>query len=411
MARLYNTFEFIGNLFIPRNKDKFHEVNTYDSGWEGHRLNFAVQESKTNSVFVEMYGGLSKSKVNKVYSFSKGTENNPGGRIEIPWDERLNEDTVDMVADFRKIIVDFTDDPEVKEKVEELRYKIRSIEYQDEKSNDDLEKLKSLKAELKELAPDRHEFIHNFDAINFLSEKLEEYKQKKFRVTGSVDYSESKGRFFRKFMIESIEIVPNDTKNQLRATFDIFFTKDAIDDKDFKKEKKVYVDGYVIGYDSKAKKDQFFPQQFVLNAQKLDFENEQHVKRFEFLKNKFDVKGKFAYHLQWIVNIFRGADTVEFTEKDLTPAQKEAIEFGFNTLDDFKPKGGMLGETTEENRLVKPVLEKVNDHNDFTSGAVETEYKDEDLVYVAAINTNTPPAQEEKKEETKAPVDFDDLFS
>jgi hypothetical protein len=210
----------------------------------------------------------------------------------------------------------------------------------------------------------------------------------------------------------SLKIVGDDTPSQLRATMDIFFTKDALDEKDFKKDKKVYIDGYVIDRDNQAKKDAFFPVQFVINAQKIDLENEMHVKRFEYLKNKFNTSKKGSvYHLQWLVNIFRGADKVEFTEKDLTATQKEAIEFGLNKLEDFAPKGGMLGDNLYENRLIKPLLVKVNEDNDFTNGAVESDFKEEDLDYV-------PVQQETKKEEKqepvpetkKAEVELEDLF-
>jgi hypothetical protein len=102
MSRLYNTFEFIGNINIAKNKDKFHKVDKYDSGWEKHTLNFAVKESNTNSAFVELQGGYSKVKLNKVMTMGKGTENVKGTKLEIPWDDRLKDVTVDMVADFRK---------------------------------------------------------------------------------------------------------------------------------------------------------------------------------------------------------------------------------------------------------------------------------------------------------------------
>lgn len=416
MARLYNTFEFIGNINIPKDKEKFHDIRESASGWVGHRLNFGIQESKTNSAFVELYGGYSKSKPNKVFTFSKSTENEKGSKLEIPWDERLNPETLDMVADFKKIVVDFTTDFELKNEINQLLYQIRSLEYQDQLKPEDVEKLKGLKNELAEKAVNRHEFIHNYDAIEFLSNNLEEYKNYIFRLTGSIDLSASKGKFYRKFNPELIEIVEDDTPSQLRATMDIFFTKDSIDEKDFKKDKKVYINGYVIDYDNGQKKDQFYPTQFVINAQKLDFENETHVKRFEFLKNKFNVKGKGVYHLQWVVNIFRGADTVEFTIDDLTVSQREAIEFGFNKLEDFAPKGGMLGETVYENRLVKPILELVNDANDFREGAVGSTYELDDLEFVfTQSQENKPEENNETKEDIGKVVDIekdlDDLFA
>jgi hypothetical protein len=411
MSRLYNAFEFIGNINIAKNKDKFHKVDSYDSGWEKHTLTFAVKESNTNSAFVEMQGGYSKVKSNVVKTLGKGTENNNGSKLEIPWSDRLKNETVDMVADFKKIVVDFTATKELKEKLNQLRYEIRTLEFKDKLTPNEQEKLTKLRQEHRETAIHRYEFIHPYDAVQLLSDKLEEYKEFKFRVTGSVKMSAWNGKFYRRFEPELIEIVESDTPSQLRATMDIFFTKDAIDEKDFKKDKKVYVDGYVIDYDNQSKKEAFFPQQFVINAQKIDFENETHVKRFEFLKNKLTVTKKGVYHLQWLINIFRGADKVEFTEKDLTPAQKEAIEFGLNKLEDFAPKGGMLGDSVYENRLIKPILVKLNDDNDFTNGAAESSYEVDDLDYVPVQQETKKEEKQEPKEETKKQeVELDDLF-
>ncbi|MGK4040816.1 hypothetical protein AB0Y20_00845 [Heyndrickxia oleronia] len=413
MTRLYNTFEFVGHINIPKDKSKFHDVRESASGWEGHRLNFAVQETKTNSVFLELYGGYSKAKPNKVFSFSKGTENEPGSKLEIPWEDRLKEETIDLVADFKKIVVDFTTDTELKEEINKLRYEIRTLEFKDELNESEKEKLTELKLQLKEKAVDRHEFIHTYDAVVFLSEKLENYVKHKFRLTGSVEYQEHRGRFFRKFNPTLIEIVPEDEVNKLRATMDIFFTKDSLDDKDFKKEKKVYINGYVLSYDNNEKKDMFFPQQLVINAQKIDFENEDHVKRFEFLKSKFNVKGKGVYHLPWLLNVFRGSDKVEFTEKDLTQAQRESIEFGLSKLEDYAPKGGMLGETTEENRLIKPLLQSFDKENNFVDGAVESNYEVDDLIYVSSVAdkpTETPKVEEPVKDEKPPLVDLENLF-
>lgn len=416
MSRLYNTFEFVGNVQIPKDNAKFHDVKTSEGGWEGHRLNFSIQESKTNSVYLEMYGGFSVAKQNKVFSFGKGTENVRGGKLEIPWDDRFKEETLDLVADFKKIVIDLTTDTSAKEKANQLRYEIRTLEYKDELTDDEKSKVKELKNKHKELVPDRYEFIHEYDAVVFLANKMEEYKSHKFRITGSVSFNYYNGKFNRKFKPEFVEIVPNDTPSQLRATMDIFFTKDAVDEKDFVKDKKIYIDGYVASYDDRAKKDQFFPSQFVINAARIDLENAEHVGRLNFLKNQFTVKGKGVFHLPWTVNIFRGADKVEFTFNDLTPKQKEAVEFGYAKLEDYAPKGGMLGESVYENRLVKPLLQNFNDHNNFVDGAAETSYSVEDLDYVPVQQEDkkSPPKEESKpesKQEEKPKVDLDDLFA
>ncbi len=150
MSKLQNKFEFIGNIFISNDKEKFHEVKEFDSGWVKNRLSFAVQESKTNSVFVELEGGYSKSKPNKVYSFSKGTENKKGSKLEIPWEDRLKDETVNMVADFSKIIVDFNDES-VKEKLNDLRYKLRGLDNRDSLTEEEKKSRSKLLDEYKEI--------------------------------------------------------------------------------------------------------------------------------------------------------------------------------------------------------------------------------------------------------------------
>jgi hypothetical protein len=407
MSRINGTFDFVGNISIPKNVEKFNEVKESASGWEGHRLNFAIQESKTNSVFVELYGGFFKSKGNVIKTLSIGKK---GSNLEIPWDERLKEETVDMVADFKKVIVDFTTDEELKKKINQLLYQIRIIEHKEELSDKDNAEHRELKTKLREIAPDRYEFISSYDAVVLLASKLEQYKEHKLQVSGSIDYNYWNGNYFRKFNINSIEIVSDDTPSKLKSLMDIFFVKGAVDDKDMEKDKKIYIDGYVQTYNRSLQTDIFVPQQFVINTAKIDFANDEHVKRLEYFKKQFDVKGKGVYHLQWQVNIFRGADKVEFTEKDLTQAQKEAISFGLAKLEDYAPKGGMLGDSVYENRLVKPNLVVISG-NDFTNGSIESEFTQDDLDIVPVPTTKKEDKPEKPKQEEKKPiVELDDLF-
>ena len=114
----------MGNLAIPKNKDKFHSIKQSDSGWDLHRLNFGIQESKLNTAFLELFGGVSKNKPMKVFGFSKGLFGEKGSNIEIKWEDREKEEIKDMVADFAKIIVDLETDQEKKKEYMKLYYKI-----------------------------------------------------------------------------------------------------------------------------------------------------------------------------------------------------------------------------------------------------------------------------------------------
>jgi hypothetical protein len=400
MSRLYNTFEFIGNMVLPNDSDRIHTVDEFSSGWIKHKLNFGIQESKLNTVFLDLEGWCApETKSAIVYSFSKGLFGEKGSNLEIPWKDRNEESTLDMVADFSKIIVDLETDTDVKDEYMKLYYKIRSLENKKDATDEDKEKLKNYKAEFKEKATRRYEFLHEYDVIKFLEEMLIVNQDRKFRVTGNVQWNEWKGKYYRKFIPKLIEIVPDDAKNQLRANIDIFFNRDAIDKSMFKDEKKIIINGYIQDYVREEKADRFFPQTFIINGANLDLEDENHVKRLGFVTNSFKASGREYYHLQCLTSIYRGAETVDFTYDDLTQTQKEAVDLGLNKVNDFAPRGGFIGGNLDEIRILKPILK-----NDFIDGAVSTDLKEDEFMELIVKDTSDVKLEdikEEKKEENQ----------
>ena len=112
--------------------------------------------------------------------------------------------------------------------------------------------------------------------------------------------------------------------------------------------------------------------------------------------------------------MINGAEEVEFDESQLTKAQREQLELGIRTLDDFKPKGAILGGRVNEYRLFDPKLT-----GDFADGLVDTEMKEsefEEMVYAPAVDEKLDDVVEKaeaKTEESKveeATIDDDDLF-
>lgn len=401
MGRLYNTFEFIGGVVIPNDKSKFHNIKTSDNGWELHRLNFGIKETDLNSAFLELFGGVFPSNENKmkVYAFSKGLFGEKGNNIEIPWKDRNSESALDMTADFSKIVVDLETDTDAKDEYMKLYYKIRSLENKKDATDEDKEKLKNYKVEFKEKATKRHEFLHEYDAIKFLEETLEVNKNKKFRVTGNVQWTQWKGKYYKKFIPKLIEIVPDDTKSQLRANIDIFFNRDAIDKSMFKDEKKIIINGYIQDYVREEKAYRFFPQTFIINGVNLDLEDEDHVKRLGFVTNSFKASGREYYHLQCLTSIYRGAETVDFTYDDLTQTQKEAVDLGLNKVNDFAPRGGFIGDNLDEIRILKPILK-----NDFIDGAISTGLKEDEFIELIVKDTSDvklKDIKDDKKTEEK----------
>jgi len=411
MARMYNTFDFTGELGFAKEPLK---VKPFDSGWNKHNFSFAIIESKTNKGFVSLEAGLNvgNGKPNIAYTGTKGLFGEPSSNnVQVPWEDRLNPSIVDSVPDYRKTIIDLTPVGTSKDEFYNTKREIYNLETKENPTQEDKDKLLELYDKARNILPERKEFINTYDAIQFFMSKLEEYKGRKFRVKGNIEKSHWNEKFYTNFVPSSIELVSDEERNKLGLNLDLFFTKGAVDEVDFAKEKVIRFDTYILSRDNAQKKDVFFPQQTVLNASKLDLDNPKHTGRVELIKKMLTGKSnKNVYHMAFEGKYFRGADEVEFTEKDLTPLQKECVELGINKIEDFKPKGGMLGETIEEFRVTLPLIKKFNDSNDFSDGIVESTYEVEDLTYVAPETNQSPkPKEIETTVKVEEPIVFDEL--
>ena len=150
----------------------------------------------------------------------------------------------------------------------------------------------------------------------------------------------------------------------------------------------------------------------MFNASKYDPENEKHQKLLDYKLKYIDINDKNMQHMIWEVVMLNGAEEVEFDESQLTKQQREQIELGIRTLDDFKPKGAILGGRVNEYRLFDPKLT-----GDFAEGLVDTEMKEsefEEQIYRPAVDEKLDDVvnkAESKTEESKTEeVGDDDLF-
>ena len=291
--RMYNTFEFVGKLNFGAEPIR---VNKFESGWTTKELSLIINDSDTNGQFVKINSGMhvDNGKPNIVYKKSKQVFGQPSADLQIPWEDRLNQTVVNSIPDYMKIVVDLTED---KESLKEYYNKKREIYQLESKSDnvtqEDENKLQELYDELVLLAPQRKEFLHAEDVITYLTEEgnLDKYKGKKFKVKGNIEksYSQKNNKFYTNYVWNTIELVSDDTPSKLSAQLDLFFVKGAEDKSSFKEDKVLYFDTYIIGRDNTARKDVFFPHQVVLNASKLDLENEDHLARLQFIRDIFDV--------------------------------------------------------------------------------------------------------------------------
>ena len=309
-------FKFIGEVLIPKKNEDF--LKEWMGGQNGKTqmksLTFRIKENDHNAATVDLFG--SKTDIIKSRSID-------GNNIEIPWDERNAEETLKIVPFNKKFIADLGDE--------------------------------------------RKEFVCSYDMIEYLAENLPDYEGK-LVVTGTWEKNPYNGNFYDKFRINGVYAAKPDDKSKLVLTMDFYSNAEDVDMTDFKKEKKIRIDGYISQYDRERRGDVFLPQSVVLSAEKYDMEKESHAKKWGLLK-KYAIDSlskKKMKHLRWECRYLNGSEEVDFNESMLTQSQKEMIDLGFKTLDDFKPKGSVFGDKIREVRLSAPNLTGV-----FADGILE----------------------------------------
>lgn len=349
-------FDFIGELAHAKETLTTSKLSP-TSEWERTRLGVGVKDDN-NMQFLNMeYIHSSKVKTCKIL-------NKDGEMEEVNLADTTSDKVMNKANDMIKITIDLETDFEKKKEYTKLIFKKRNHEMksEDEKTDEDREKIAEYAAQIKELANNRVEFCHIKDAIAFINSAIPMLKDYKIRVTGNVKSNFYNDKNNLQYVPSFIEIVPKETENQLKAFLDIFYEKDSIDDD--KKLKKFIVNGYVGERIKKA--DKLYPLTIVIDYAKVDEENPEHIMFLDFMKDNFKITDKKMIHKMGVeINVINGAEKVEFDESCLTDNQKMGIKLGLNTIDDFKPKGNVYGNRTTELRVCKGDLKA------FPNGAVE----------------------------------------
>ena len=192
---------------------------------------------------------------------------------------------------------------------------------------------------------------------------------------------------------------------------ELFFNKDSYDDSDEKTEKVVRLNGYIPMYLNKDEGVKYVPKTLVFNmAKALELGLD---KRVEVIKNEMKVSKNRYYHMAFVCKVLNGSEQVEVTLDMLTKKQREHIELGLFTLEDFKKK--TFGDRVQEIRITKVALNE----DDFQDGTVECDETNDEFEEMIHTFVETKeekledaiedevPFEEEKKEEE---FDDDDIF-
>lgn len=359
-------FSFCGTPVIPKQKADTKrpfckEITKKDEKTKETKkmlsMSFGIKETDMNMAFVEAFD--SQQKVIKTMD----TDNE---KLDVDWDDRFDEDIISKVASYRKYIVDLGDDH-----------------------------------------GGRQEFITAYDMIEHLREYLPDYNGRVV-VTGQFtrDWYAKKKMYFSKFRVQNVFAAPEERKNRLLLTMDLFYNKASLDDSDFDESKKMTLDCYIEQYINKDEGRKYVPIQVVFSGAKYDLENEKHKKLFDYKMKYIKVKNKNMVHIPWEIVLLRGAEEAEFDESMLTDSQREQVELGIKTVDDFCPKGNVYGDRIDEFRLFEPKLE-----GDYADGVLEcddTADEFEEKIYVPAQDETMEEAKKNSKSSSKAKKDEDE---
>lgn len=350
-------FNFIGTCVYPKAdaKNPFVKKTTNSSGNEMLTLNMAIKASDTNMEYVSMMGSVMKTVKTKDLN---------GADIEFPWEDRFDEEIIKNIPFYKLYCVD-----------------------------------------LGEENGGRKQFVTQYDAIAYLRDNA---KDCSMCVTGQMEKRWYKDKYYTKFKAQNFYVVDEDTTKRLSVTADIFFNKECVDKTEWKTQKIIAVDGYISQYIDKDVKNKYVPQRFIFDASKLDETNERHKAISDYLLSYIDIQKKTVHHILFTCLYKRGAAEIEFDASQLTKAQKQQIELGRKTLDDFKPKNGIRGEKVVEFKLVDPILT-----GDFVDGLIDTEMKMDEFeeeIFVPIDTSDEKVSDVVKSSTQETSEDVFDLF-
>ena len=378
------SFMMIGKTKVT---DKtFNLENEYDSGWTDNQMYLGVDCGNGNTVFAEMRGGYFPEQDNVIRVFSKDDKdaNGKSKQMEIAWEDRLNEDLYDEIADTAFITVGIEKDVKGK-----TVYK---------------------------------KFLTAFDAVEYLSEHLED--DTIVNVKGTMGYSEYDDAVSVKKEITSIVLSKVEDEADFKATFTqtILLDKDSIGKTD-KDKNTVELNAYVVDYVGKpkidgkkveVKKNVTYPKTF-----EVEINEENPTITAKMLDKFFKVKKKGVINELTVVGkLVEGGSVVNITMDDIPEDIKELIEMGLYTEDEAKAKLAVGGGRRERRMVItKPDITYVGKDEDkkATIAFEEGKYADTDLYFYAqAIEdaTGVPfDADEEVSYDAAIDEEEDDLLA
>lgn len=392
-------FEMLGRISLGKKTEKFKPYNetTYESGWVKKRIMFNAICGDNRHLLIVDAGAFADGH-GDVCTFSKGSVDENGKRtkgesLKIPFKDRLTSSKLAEVAEFKKFIFDL-EKPNRRYKLEKAAEKIKEgTSLTDEELAElEVESEVDVKTALEKSIKKRHEFISEWDFVDFIRKVIEsgKYSDKKFYIkgNGNYQYSDKNERVYESYVPTRIYLADDNAEEYCTATINVLFNRDSVDDMSVEEKGKYYINGYMMQYDRNRKGNIPCPVTVTIPVVPEDA-SDKDKKKVEAIKRKFVVEDESWKELGVVVKMLNGAQKTEITDDMLTDEQKEDLECGLITLDDIRAD---LGGSVYGDRVQEYQFDKIA--RGFTRGRNDTVYTDDDMV-IKPIENELPDGVED----------------
>ena len=250
---------------------------------------------------------------------------------------------------------------------------------------------------------ERHEFVTQYDYAKFMYDLLQsgELDDKVVKVMGDIVYSDytnpntGETKTYTNYEANRIYVVKDDAPRVATSNMTLLIGEDAISDDELEETGVFKVSGYETVYVSREQpnKGVFKVLEYPLG---IDDKEKMH-KKFEIIKRLLRVEDCELAKIGFKVNLINRTEEVEFDESMLTDEEKEYIEFGIMSLDDFKQqygkgKGSFVSKLEIQNinptyrqgaipteLTLADILSVPEKKEELTGGLVEVDMGDDDL--------------------------------
>lgn len=388
-----NSFAFTGSLSAITDNDKIKgfELKKFESGWCTRNAKVNVV-SGNNRFMITSQGGIfiegDKPKPGyKFFGFGEPTKDENGNKtkgemLEIPFAERTKKEWIDKVAAWNHYVID-TEEYGRRDKLKKVADGLKDgtvdVTLMDELGVKDLA---DAQAKLKESEAKHKVFIHEWDFAKAVSELAKSAGKELYYMTGDIDiqYNMDKSEAYRSYKVREIRRAKEE-EPKANVNLDFHFTKDAVDKSDWDETKTARVNGYIryrfndkkrdikgtfateVSFKIDGSKDEKMALGLIKKLEK-DFDDERPVHRIDLKLDAID-----------------GAQKEELKYEDLTDEQKEDVECGLATLEDFQREAGSVYGERIRDYIFNSIIHK-------TDGVQTTELTLDDLLSPHAKGTD-----------------------